>query len=164
MRLVYMTVLGVTCLVLPGTFQTRQVHAQEPAKLLLPWDSTWKMRFDTQLDGVLKDPLETLESTMTMTVRNNRIVVTGKPMVAPLGGCSTLLDPVDRRAGIRGVDAVRACADRGVEVGTERGVEAAEAVHRAPDGAGHAEPRPLGNSGSLAVSAAEADGLTDLAG
>jgi len=78
MRLVCMTVLGVTCLVLPGTFQTRQVHAQEPAKLLLPWESTWKMRFDKQLDGVLKDPLEPPEGTMTMTVRNNRIVVTGK--------------------------------------------------------------------------------------
>jgi hypothetical protein len=34
------------------------------------------MRFDAQLDGVLKDPLETPEG--TMTVRNNRIVASAK--------------------------------------------------------------------------------------
>lgn len=74
MRLICVAILGLTFLVLPGVLSSRPVLAQEPAKPLLPPGSTWKMRFDAQLDGVLKDPLETPEG--SMTVRNNRIVAT----------------------------------------------------------------------------------------
>ena len=74
MRVLCATILGLTCFVLPCTFSQRPVSSQEPANPLLPPESTWKMRFDGQLDGVLKDPLETPAG--TMTVRNNRIVAT----------------------------------------------------------------------------------------
>ena len=74
MRLLCASILGLACLVLPGVLPSRPLLSQEPAAPLLPPESTWKMRFDAQLDGVLKDPLETPVG--TMTVRNNRIVAT----------------------------------------------------------------------------------------
>ena len=74
MRQLCVTILGLASLIQAGTYPTRLAQAQEPAKPLLLPENTWKMRFDGQLDGVLKDPLEAPE--LTMTVRNNRIVAT----------------------------------------------------------------------------------------